>query len=233
MKSQTHGSKSKSNDCVVAALFPDLKVCFGAIVWSRTSGPQNVWREARGPRGHMNRPLYAVESAALFADLAPLVIHSHFPAVGGDGGGRGNKTHDSTKRRVWFNVRSCMYLLQTESICVPVALIFMMQTPNCVSECEEGREDENSIKSLKLHLFIKIVRGGENQVRSNNSSVWSAYSNTLRSSATRRAFTLWFIYNLLCWKGRYFGLARFESQSFCAQTSSECENSPIVTNRSV
>lgn len=157
MKSQTHGSKSKSNDCVVAALFPDLKVCFGAIVWSRTSGPQNVWREARGPRGHMNRPLYAVESAASFADLAPLVIHSHFHAVGGGGGGgRGNKTHDSTKRRVWFNVRSCMYLLQTESICVPVALIFMMQTPNCVSECEEGRERTRT--QLKVSNFISLLK---------------------------------------------------------------------------
>lgn len=46
----------------------------------------------RPARGRMNRPLYAVVSAASFADLAPLVIHSHFHAGGRrreeGGGGR-------------------------------------------------------------------------------------------------------------------------------------------------
>ena len=52
----------------------------------------------RPARGRMNRPLYAVVSAASFADLAPLVIHSHFHA--GDGGGmREEQGGDEETRR--------------------------------------------------------------------------------------------------------------------------------------
>lgn len=46
------------------------------------------------PRRHMNRSLYAIVSAALFlADLAPLVIRSHFHTV--DGGGEEGRKQDA------------------------------------------------------------------------------------------------------------------------------------------
>lgn len=76
---------------------------FGSEILRITSGPQNAWLEAGGLRaaiqrcGHMNRRLYVVMSTALLADLALLVIHSHFHS--GDGAGR--RRTEKTRRMTW------------------------------------------------------------------------------------------------------------------------------------
>lgn len=67
----------------------------GFRIWAIKCGTEGL-QAAVQPRRHMNCSLYAVVSAALFlADLAPLVICSHFHT--GDGGGR--RGSEETRKR--------------------------------------------------------------------------------------------------------------------------------------
>lgn len=109
------------------------------------------------PRRHMNRSLYAIVSlTSLHLSFAPISI-LETEAGGGGARKRGNKMHDLTKRRVFFNVRSCMNLqlwtLKLNWVLFSRFSIFMMHQLSEVggeftSHQEEGR------KLLFLHLVL-------------------------------------------------------------------------------